>query len=108
MQNKQNLSQIITKYSLLCIALDICSIRPDFVIWLFIVYLIIGRTPLMLACMGDCPEALTIVQYLLDRNANVTLTDADGYTGNYDIVMLSQFSHVLIYSSRHTSFTIVI
>ena len=42
-----------------------------------------GRTPLMLACQGDCPEALTIVQYLLDRNAKVSLSDADGYTGKY-------------------------
>ena len=37
----------------------------------------------MLACTGECLEALSVVQYLLDRNANVTLTDADGYTGNY-------------------------
>ena len=48
-------------------------------------YFVSGRTALMLACTGDCPEALTIVQYLLDRNANVTLADADGYTGNYGI-----------------------
>ncbi|XP_033729411.1 serine/threonine-protein phosphatase 6 regulatory ankyrin repeat subunit A-like isoform X1 [Pecten maximus] len=39
-----------------------------------------GSTPLMEACNSECPEALTIVQYLLDHNCNISLTDQDGRT----------------------------
>lgn len=44
-----------------------------------------GRTPLMLACQGECPEALTIVQYLLDRNAKVSMTDREGFTALHSL-----------------------
>ncbi|XP_060083609.1 ankyrin repeat domain-containing protein 7-like [Ylistrum balloti] len=39
-----------------------------------------GCTPLIEACSSDCPEALTITQYLLDHDCNIFLTDKDGRT----------------------------
>ena len=35
----------------------------------------------MTACHGDGSEALTIIQYLLDRGAKVCVKDGDGQTG---------------------------
>ena len=47
-----------------------------------------GRTPLMLACHGDSSQALTIVQYLLDRGAKVSIKDGDGQTGQFITIYL--------------------
>ncbi|KAL3871615.1 hypothetical protein ACJMK2_039604 [Sinanodonta woodiana] len=39
-----------------------------------------GRTPLMEACSCDSKESLAILQYLLDRKANIHIIDCDGMT----------------------------
>lgn len=39
-----------------------------------------GRTALMEVCGSDTEDALTIVQYLLDRQCNVMLQDQDGFS----------------------------
>lgn len=46
-------------------------------------FLHLGMTPLMLGCHSASPQMLNIVQYLLDRGANVDLKDAEGQTGKY-------------------------
>ncbi|KAL3871613.1 hypothetical protein ACJMK2_039604 [Sinanodonta woodiana] len=65
-----------------------------------------GRTPLMEACSCDSKESLAILQYLLDRKANIHIIDCDGMTAlhcvcdniNQETVIRKELVYKLLYA----------